>query len=59
VRILLDTHAFLWLIGGDASLSPRARRAIETPDSEPMLSAASLWEMADQSFDRYGVGRIW
>ena len=46
MRILLDTHAFLWLIAGDASLSPKARDIIEAADNEPLLSAASLWEMA-------------
>jgi len=46
VKILLDTHAFLWLIAGDASLSPKARDIIEAADNEPLLSAASLWEMA-------------
>jgi PIN domain nuclease of toxin-antitoxin system len=46
VKILLDTHAFLWLIAGDASLSPKARDIMEAADNEPLLSAASLWEMA-------------
>jgi len=46
VKILLDTHAFLWLIAGDANLSPMAREAIETQDNESLLSVASLWEMA-------------
>lgn len=46
MKLLLDTHAFLWLIAGDTSLSPRARETIENPDSEPLLSVASLWEMA-------------
>ena len=46
MKVLLDTHAFLWLIAGDASLSPRARDIIEAADNEPLLSAASLWEMA-------------
>jgi PIN domain nuclease of toxin-antitoxin system len=48
VRILLDTHAFLWLIAGDASLSATAREAIETPSNESLLSTASLWEMANK-----------
>jgi PIN domain nuclease of toxin-antitoxin system len=46
VTLLLDTQAFLWFASGDARLSRRARRAIETDDAEVWLSAASVWEMA-------------
>lgn len=46
MKLLLDTHTFLWLIAGDASLSRKARDIIEAVDNEPLLSAASLWEMA-------------
>jgi len=44
MKLLLDTHAFLWFVTGDKRLSRRARRAIES--EEPLLSAASVWEMA-------------
>jgi len=43
-RTLLDTHAFLWAISGDARLSPRAAEVFIGP-SELYLSAASIWEM--------------
>lgn len=46
MRILLDTHTFLWLIAGDTNLSTTAREAIEAPNNDSLLSAASLWEMA-------------
>jgi PIN domain nuclease of toxin-antitoxin system len=46
MKLLLDTHAFLWFVTGDPRLSRRARRAIESEDAEPVLSAASVWEMA-------------
>ncbi len=46
MRLLLDTHTFLWFIGGDAALSPSARQLIEDPTNERLLSLASLWEMA-------------
>jgi PIN domain nuclease of toxin-antitoxin system len=46
VKILLDTHAFLWLIAGDASLSPKARDIIEAADNESLLSGASLPPLA-------------
>jgi PIN domain nuclease of toxin-antitoxin system len=46
VRLLLDTHTFLWFIDGDTALSPYARRLIEDRTNERLLSVASLWEMA-------------
>jgi len=46
MRLLLDTHAFLWFVTGDALLSRRARRAMESEEAEIILSAASVWEMA-------------
>jgi len=46
VRVLLDTHTFLWFIDGDAALSPYARQLIENRTNERLLSTASLWEMA-------------
>ena len=49
MRLLLDTHAFLWFMAGDARLSGAARRAIEASDSEWWLSTASIWEMAIKS----------
>lgn len=46
MRLLLDTHSFLWFIGGSASLSSTARTFIEDADNQLLLSMASLWEMA-------------
>jgi PIN domain nuclease of toxin-antitoxin system len=46
VRLLLDTHTFLWFIDGDTALSPYARQLIEDRTNERLLSIASLWEMA-------------
>ncbi len=46
MRLLLDTHSFLWFIGGDTSLSARARSLIEDDRNEVFLSIASLWEIA-------------
>ena len=46
MRLLLDTHAFLWFAAGDERLSPRARRRIEDPAHDKFLSVASIWEAA-------------
>jgi PIN domain nuclease of toxin-antitoxin system len=46
VKLLLDTHAFLWWIHDDQSLGARARRAIANERNQCFLSVASCWEMA-------------
>ena len=46
MRFLLDTCAFLWLLGRTKALSPRARAAIAEPGNDLFLSAASAWEIA-------------
>ena len=45
-RFLIDTHAFLWFIGGDEQLPEVARDLIGDMENEVLLSAASLWEIA-------------
>jgi len=42
MRVLLDTHAFIWAITDERRLSPRARRLIAS--SELWWSVVSLWE---------------
>lgn len=44
MRILLDTHIFLWFISGDIQLSTNVRDAIRDPDNEVYLSSVSVWE---------------
>jgi PIN domain nuclease of toxin-antitoxin system len=46
MKLLLDTHAFLWFIGGNTRLSIQAREFIEDLDNERFLSIASLCETA-------------
>jgi PIN domain nuclease of toxin-antitoxin system len=46
MRLLLDTHSFLWFISGSSNLSGVARDAIEGRENERLLSVASLWEMS-------------
>ncbi len=45
MRLLLDTHAFLWWMADDPRLGPAARAAIRNPENGVYLSAASVWEM--------------
>ena len=46
MRILLDTHSFLWFIAGSDSLSTQARDFIADLGNEVLLSTGSLWELA-------------
>ena len=45
MRLLLDTHAFLWWLAGSQRLSRSARRAIEDEANDVLVSAASAWEI--------------
>jgi PIN domain nuclease of toxin-antitoxin system len=46
VKLLLDTHAFIWFIEGSDKLSDKARWLIEDSENARFLSVASRWEMA-------------
>lgn len=46
MRLLLDTHAFLWWVDASDSLSRRARAAIASARNQCHLSLASGWEIA-------------
>jgi PIN domain nuclease of toxin-antitoxin system len=45
-RMLVDTHALLWWLDDAPTLSPAAREAIADPGNEPLVSTASVWEIA-------------
>lgn len=46
MRLLIDTHTFLWFIDDDPSLTPLAKSLIAEPSNEILLSVASAWEIA-------------
>lgn len=46
MRLLLDTHAFLWWLADSRRLGREARNAIAEPGAQVWLSAASAWEIA-------------
>jgi PIN domain nuclease of toxin-antitoxin system len=49
VRLLLDTHAFLWWLEGDRRLSVKARRLIADEANAVLVSAASAWEITTKA----------
>lgn len=46
MRLLLDTHAFLWWVLDDPELSSPALKAIGDPAALIHVSAASIWEIS-------------
>lgn len=53
MKLLLDTHAFLWAIGAHG-LSQSAQQAFLSTENELFLSAASYWEMCI----KIGLGKL-
>ncbi len=54
MRLLLDTHIFLWLISNDPQLSANLRRVIAAPENAVFLSVASVWE----AVIKYALGKL-
>ena len=54
MKILLDTHIFLWFISGDIKLSTDVRDVIRDRDNEVYLSAISVWE----AIVKYQLGKL-
>ena len=54
MRILLDTHCWLWWVAEPDNLGDKARRLIEDRRNTIFLSAASSWEIAI----KYSIGKL-
>jgi PIN domain nuclease of toxin-antitoxin system len=54
MRLLLDTHIFLWFISGDARLPTEWRERIRDTDNAVYLSVVSLWE----ALVKYRLGKL-
>ena len=46
MRVLLDTHTFIWYTGKEDNLSLRAKELIASDTTDVVLSIASLWEIS-------------
>ncbi len=46
MKLLIDTHALIWYLKGDAQLSDTARLAMQDAANLRYFSAASNWEIA-------------
>jgi len=54
MKLLLDTHVFLWFISADAQLPPEWRDRIRDPGNDVFLSVASVWE----AMVKYYIGKL-
>ncbi len=54
MRLLIDTHVFLWYISADSRLPAPFLAAIREPTNEVYLSVASIWEVIIKS----GLGKL-
>lgn len=53
MRLLFDTHIFIWAVSGDKRLKNSARTLIENAD-EVFVSAATIWEASIKA----GTGKL-
>ena len=49
MKLLLDTHTFIWWVGEPEKLSSDALAHLDNEDNELMLSVVSVWEMQIKS----------
>lgn len=54
MKLLLDTHIFLWFISGDSRLPILFRNEIQNTNNQIFLSVASLWEV----IIKYKIGKL-
>lgn len=54
MRLLLDTHTFIWYATDNSRLSTIARSLINNGENDIFLSTASIWEMAI----KHSIGRL-
>lgn len=54
MRLLLDTHTFIWYVTDNPRLSTNVKLLIEDENNEKLVSIASIWEMAI----KHSIGRL-
>ena len=54
MRLLLDTHVFLWHLNGSKALPADLRAAIQDPANAVFLSPVSIWE----ALVKYRLGKL-
>jgi len=46
MKVLVDTHTFLWALLHDHRLPPKAKQVLQSGENELVFSLVSLWEIA-------------
>jgi PIN domain nuclease of toxin-antitoxin system len=54
MRVLIDTHTYIWFAHGSRKISTKARDIISNYDNKIFISSASIWEMAI----KYSLGKL-
>lgn len=54
MKLLLDTHIFLWYVAADPKLPETHRVAIQDSNNDVFLSVASVWE----AVIKHGIGKL-
>lgn len=54
MRLLLDTHTLLWVLGEPARIAPGVLRDIEDLSNAVLISAVSAWEIAT----KHAIGKL-
>jgi PIN domain nuclease of toxin-antitoxin system len=54
VRLLADTQCWLWMHLAPERFSARTRRMLRNPETDVILSVASIWEIAI----KHGLGKL-
>jgi PIN domain nuclease of toxin-antitoxin system len=54
MRLLLDTHTFIWYVTDNPRLSAHVKLLIEDENNEKLVSIASIWEMPI----KHSIGRL-
>jgi len=54
VKVLIDTHVWLWMCDGFERIGVRAREVLADPETEILISSASVWEIAI----KYRLGKL-
>ena len=54
MRLLLDTHTFLWAVSGDGRLSKKAQTALGSFDNDLFFSPVTAWEIAT----KFRIGKL-
>lgn len=54
MRVLVDTHVFLWWVEGDRALPAKARAALADQENECFISLVSAWELSI----KVGLGKL-